>query len=143
LVGCATAAGTRRVAPRTTRACGGRAVGRRDEGAGLGRGLLRDAMLRTLTAAGSIGVGALIVHARDDAAGCYGRHGFETSPTDALHRILLLNDLGRRSPTERGAHARPRAAPAAQLPALWRPMRTRALAIAGAGARTTTREESP
>jgi GNAT superfamily N-acetyltransferase len=33
------------------------AVDERDQGAGVGRGLLRGAMLRTLTAAGSIGVG--------------------------------------------------------------------------------------
>jgi predicted N-acetyltransferase YhbS len=70
------------------------AVDRRDQGAGVGSGLLRDAMLRTLTAAESIGVRALIVHARDQtAAGFYARHGFEASPTDALHRVLLIKDL--------------------------------------------------
>lgn len=70
------------------------AVDQRDQGAGVGRGLLRDAMLRTLTAAQSIGVRALIVHARDEpAARFYGRHGFEASPTDSLHRIVLMKDL--------------------------------------------------
>jgi hypothetical protein len=51
-------------------------------------------MLRTLTAVASIGVRALIVHARDaPAAAFYERHGFEASPTDALHRILLIKDV--------------------------------------------------
>lgn len=51
-------------------------------------------MLRTLTAAESVGVRALIVHARDEsAAAFYARHGFEPSPTDPLHRILLMKDL--------------------------------------------------
>jgi predicted N-acetyltransferase YhbS len=70
------------------------AVDERDQGAGVGRGLLRDAMLRTLTAAHSIGVRALIVHARDaSAAAFYGRSGFEPSPTDPLHLVLLMKDL--------------------------------------------------
>ena len=70
------------------------AVDERDQGHGVGAGLLRDAMLRTLTAAESIGVRALIVHARDaSAAAFYERHGFEASPTDALHRVLLMKDL--------------------------------------------------
>jgi predicted N-acetyltransferase YhbS len=70
------------------------AVDRRDQGRGVGRGLLRDAMLRTLTAAETIGVRALVVHARDTSAGAfYARHGFEASPTDPLHRVLLLKDL--------------------------------------------------
>jgi GNAT superfamily N-acetyltransferase len=70
------------------------AVDRRHQGRGVGRGLLRDAMLRTLAAADSIGVRALVVHARDaSAAGFYERHGFEPSPTDPLHRVVLLKDL--------------------------------------------------
>jgi predicted N-acetyltransferase YhbS len=70
------------------------AVDLRDQGNGVGRGLMRDAMLRTLSAADSIGVRALIVHARDrSAADFYARHGFEASPTDPLHRVLLMKDL--------------------------------------------------
>jgi hypothetical protein len=39
-------------------------------------------------------VRALVVHARDPAAAAfYARHGFEPSPTDPLHRVLLLKDL--------------------------------------------------
>jgi len=70
------------------------AVDRRDQGRGVGRGLLRDASLRTLAAADAIGVRALIVHARDpSAAAFYDRDGFEPSPTDPLHRVLLLKDM--------------------------------------------------
>jgi hypothetical protein len=55
---------------------------------------LRDTMLRTLAAAESIGVRALIVHARDaSAAAFYERHGVEPSLSDALHRVLLIKDL--------------------------------------------------
>jgi hypothetical protein len=55
---------------------------------------LRDAMLRTLAAADGIGVRALIVHGRDAAAApFYARHGSEPSPTDPLHRIVVLEDL--------------------------------------------------
>jgi GNAT superfamily N-acetyltransferase len=87
------------------------AVDLRDQGAGVGRGLLRDAMLRTLTAAESFGVRALIVHARDaPAAAFYERHGFEASPTDALHRILLMKDLRASFGDSRGGQdTRPRA----------------------------------
>jgi hypothetical protein len=36
----------------------------------------------------------LIVHARDgSAAASYARHGFEASPTDPRHRVLLMKDL--------------------------------------------------
>ena len=70
------------------------AVDLRDQRAGVGRGLLRDALLRTLIAADSIGVRALIVHARDErAADFYRRHGFEPSPTDPLHLLLLMKDV--------------------------------------------------
>lgn len=61
---------------------------------GLGTALLRDAALRTLTASNSIGVRAMTAHAKDDAARrWYTRYGFESSPTDPLHMIVLLKDL--------------------------------------------------
>jgi len=55
-------------------------------GRGIGSWLLRDAMLRTLSAAESVGMRVLLAHARDDKARTfYERHGFERSPTDALN----------------------------------------------------------
>ncbi len=64
------------------------------QGRGVGRSLLQDALLKTATAAESIGARALAVHAIDDYARLwYGRYGFEPSPTDSHHLILLIKDL--------------------------------------------------
>ena len=55
-------------------------------GRGLGAWLLRDAMLRTLAAADTIGVRALLVHAADDdARRFYLRHGLD--PAQGPRRI--------------------------------------------------------
>ena len=63
-------------------------------GRGLGAWLLRDAMLRALAAADTIGVRAMLVHAiDDDARKFYLRHGFEPSPSDRLHLMILLKDI--------------------------------------------------
>lgn len=60
----------------------------------IGRSLLQDALLRCSAAADSIGARAVIVHAiSDDAASFYERFGFEASPTDPHHLILLMKDL--------------------------------------------------
>jgi GNAT superfamily N-acetyltransferase len=64
------------------------------QGRGIGVWLLRDAMLRTLSAAESVGIRVLLVHALDaDARGFYERHGFEASPTDPLNLQMLMKDL--------------------------------------------------
>ena len=60
------------------------------QGRGLGQGLLRDAILRTLTAAETIGVRALLVHALDDAAPFYRKYGFVSSPINERTLILPL-----------------------------------------------------
>jgi GNAT superfamily N-acetyltransferase len=63
-------------------------------GRGLGAWLLRDAMTRTLAAADTIGVRALLVHAIDDQARAfYLHHGLRPSPTDPLHLMILLKDI--------------------------------------------------
>jgi GNAT superfamily N-acetyltransferase len=63
-------------------------------GRGLGAWLLRDAMLRTLSAADELGIRVLLVHAIDDQARAfYERFGFEPSPTDPLNLQLLIKDL--------------------------------------------------
>ncbi len=65
------------------------AVARSHQGRGLARGLLRDAVLRTLKAAEIAGVRALLVHALDeDAARFYQHLGFLESPVDPL--VLAL-----------------------------------------------------
>jgi GNAT superfamily N-acetyltransferase len=63
-------------------------------GRGLGAWLLRDAMTRTLAAAGTIGVRAMLVHAIDQhAAAFYLRHGLEASPTEPRHLMILTKDI--------------------------------------------------
>ncbi len=64
------------------------------QGKGVGAGLLRDAVLRTLQAADIAGIRALVVHAKHDAArSFYERFDFQPSPTDPLHLFALLKDL--------------------------------------------------
>lgn len=64
------------------------------QGHGLGAFLLADAMRRSLAASESIGVRALLVHAKDEAAWrFYARFGFVASPSDPLHLMLLMKDL--------------------------------------------------
>jgi GNAT superfamily N-acetyltransferase len=63
---------------------------------GLGAWLLRDAMLRTLTASETVGVRAMLVNAIDDEArGFYLRHGLEPSPTDSMHLMVLIKDIAK------------------------------------------------
>jgi GNAT superfamily N-acetyltransferase len=64
---------------------------------GVGRALLRDAVLRTLQAAEIAGIRALAVHAKDDAARrYYEQFDFEASPADPLHLLVLLKDVRKR-----------------------------------------------
>jgi GNAT superfamily N-acetyltransferase len=64
------------------------------QGLGLGAGLLKDAMLRTLHAADIAGIRALVVHAKDDSARTfYERFDFVASPTDPFHLFVLLKDV--------------------------------------------------
>ena len=72
------------------------AVDRSEQHSGLGRQLLRDAMLRTLQVADIAGIRLLLVHANDEEAKAwYRRFDFEESPTDPLQLMLLLDDLRR------------------------------------------------
>lgn len=69
------------------------AVDAKEQGRGLGRHLLRDAIIRSVTAADLIGVRAILMHAlHDQAREFYLRHEFEPSPTDPLHLLLLIKD---------------------------------------------------
>jgi GNAT superfamily N-acetyltransferase len=61
-------------------------------GRGIGSGLLKDAVGRSLRAAQLIGVRALICHAIDaDAKAFYLKHGFVESPLDSLTVMLGLS----------------------------------------------------
>lgn len=60
-------------------------------GRGIGSGLLRDAVLRSIQAAELIGVRALLCHAIDhEAKAFYLKHGFSESPTDPLVVLVGL-----------------------------------------------------
>lgn len=64
------------------------------QGRGLGRSLLQDALLRANEAAGEVGIRVMLVHAKHEhASRWYKRFGFEESPTDPLHLVLLMKDL--------------------------------------------------
>jgi GNAT superfamily N-acetyltransferase len=72
------------------------AVHRTQQGAGLGRALLKDALLRTAQASEIAGIRALVVHAKDEQARqWYEQFDFETSPTDPFHLFLLMKDIQR------------------------------------------------
>jgi len=72
------------------------AVDRRWQGQGIGKALLRDAMLRTIQAADIAGIRALAVHAKDEAARrFYEKFDFVPSPTDPMHLFVLLKDVRR------------------------------------------------
>ena len=69
-------------------------IDKREQGRGLGRALLKDALRRTLQAADIAGMRALLVHAKDaEARAWYEALNFESSPTDPFHLFLLLKDL--------------------------------------------------
>lgn len=70
------------------------AIDRAEQGKGLGKALLKDALLRTAQAAEIAGIRALLVHAKDDEARAwYEQFDFEPSPTDPYHLFLLMKDL--------------------------------------------------
>jgi len=61
---------------------------------GLGAGLLKDAMRRTIQAADIAGIRAFAVHAKDDEARtCYEHFDFVSSPGDPYHLFRLMKDI--------------------------------------------------
>ncbi len=71
------------------------AVDRELQGKELGRSLLQDALLRCLGAAQAVGIRAVVVHAHAEAKDFYEAFGFEASPTDPMHLVLLVKDIER------------------------------------------------
>lgn len=68
-----------------------------EQGRGLGRALLKDALLRVEAAADQIGARALLIHCEDDQAKAFYESfaDFEPSPVDPLQLLLLRSDLRR------------------------------------------------
>ncbi len=72
------------------------AVDKAEQGKGIGAHMLLDALRRAVEGAEVIGGRAILVHAQDEEArGFYQRYGFEVSPTDDLHLLMLVKDLRR------------------------------------------------
>jgi predicted N-acetyltransferase YhbS len=84
------------------------AVDIRHQGKRIGRGLLRDACLRTLQAADIAGIRALFVHAKDEPARAfYERFGFEPTPIHPLQLMLLIKDIKKTVVTVRPHRTQP------------------------------------
>jgi GNAT superfamily N-acetyltransferase len=61
-------------------------------GRGIGKGMLKDAVQRTLQIKEQVGIRALLCHAIDDAAKAfYLKHGFIRSPIDVMTVMLALS----------------------------------------------------
>jgi len=72
------------------------AVDREWQGRGLGGDLLRDAVLRTLGAAQTLGIRALMIHAlSDEARSFYERYGFVASRIEPYTLLATMADLRR------------------------------------------------
>ena len=70
------------------------AVDLKHQGAGLGKALLKDALMRTAQAADIAGIRALLVHAKDESARqWYLNWDFEPSASDSFHLFLLMKDV--------------------------------------------------
>jgi GNAT superfamily N-acetyltransferase len=66
------------------------------QGKGLGAALLLDALRRILGAADIVGVRAVMVHAKDEAARRFYEHfDFDPSPIEPLHMFLLVKEIAR------------------------------------------------
>lgn len=73
-------------------------VDRGEQGRGLGRALVKDAILRAEAASDSIGARALLIHCETVGAKDFYQRvvpDFAESPTDPLHLYLLMSDLRR------------------------------------------------
>lgn len=73
------------------------AVHKEEQGSGLGKALLKDALLRIEQAADILGIRAVLVHAIDQQARAfYEKFDFDPCPDDELHLMLLMKDLRKR-----------------------------------------------
>jgi len=72
------------------------AVDRAWRGRGVGADLLRDAVLRIVAAAETVGVRAILVHAISDAAKAfYRKHGFRPSPVEPMTLMITIEEARR------------------------------------------------
>lgn len=72
------------------------AVDQSEQGKGVGKGLFKDALLRTAAAADIAGIRALFVTAKDeDAMRFYARYNLDPGPADPMQFFLVMKDLKR------------------------------------------------
>jgi len=72
------------------------AVDRSFQGRGIGRSLLRDAILRTVQAADIAGIRAILVHSISvDAVRFYEKNGFIASPVDPMMLMITVAEAER------------------------------------------------
>lgn len=70
------------------------AIDRNQKGKGLGKALMKDALLRAVRASEIAGLRAFLVHAKDESAKAfYGKLGFQPSPHDEFHLFLKMSDI--------------------------------------------------
>jgi GNAT superfamily N-acetyltransferase len=70
------------------------AIDQSEQGKGLGKDLIQNALRRALHGAETIGGRAFLVHAKDeDAKAFYLKFGMEPAPTNPLHLFLLFKDI--------------------------------------------------
>ena len=72
------------------------AVDTKYQGQKLGQGLLKHALLKMYEASQTIGIRAILVHAKDErAANFYLKFGFVPSPTNSFHLLLMVKDIAK------------------------------------------------
>jgi GNAT superfamily N-acetyltransferase len=72
------------------------AVDKAHHGRGVGTGLLRDAVLRTMQAADIAGIRTILVHAiSEPAKRFYERYGFVASPVDPMTVMITVAEAAR------------------------------------------------
>jgi predicted N-acetyltransferase YhbS len=70
------------------------AVDRSEQGRGIGEALLVEALAKAANAAETIGARVVLVHAIGEGVrSFYTRYGFEESPTNPLHLMMLMKDV--------------------------------------------------
>jgi GNAT superfamily N-acetyltransferase len=66
------------------------------QGKGLAKGLLKDALFRSLSASALAGLRAFVIHAKNDAPRAfYQQYDFQPLPENPLHLYRLISDIGR------------------------------------------------
>ncbi len=70
------------------------AIDKNEKGKGLGKALMKDALLRAVRASEIAGLRAFLVHAKDEPAKAfYEKLGFEPSPHNEFHLFLKMSDI--------------------------------------------------